>query len=161
MAAKTDNVVAPIIGICAVVAALVLFGNWMNDNMSDDAEPGSGPVDPLLLPDPEDDRKLVILTVAWGQFRDNSFVGDEREITITYWVDGDRHSAVDRDDDSGSTWTEYLVVPDGTEIELLAEQGGTGGFLMCSIAANGKTLFPDGYMHRNDAGDCRARGIVE
>jgi hypothetical protein len=53
----------------------------------------------------------------------------------------------------------YFFSP-GTEVRLLVEQLGQGGFLLCQITADGEIVAPNGYMHRNDAGDCDAEGVV-
>jgi len=130
--------------------------------------PGGDPSEPGGAP--EEEPRLVILTAAWGHFEPGQgtwpdgeprreFRDDDRDVTITYWVDGVQHAAT-RDDRPGEPWTEYLALHSGAEVRLLVEQHGVGGFLMCSISANGKVLLPSGYMHRNDAGDCDVSGVV-
>ena len=130
--------------------------------------PGGDPSEPGGAP--EEEPKLVILTAAWGHFEPGEgtwpdgeprrkFRDDDRDVTITFWVDGVEHAAT-RDDRPGEPWTEYLALHSGAEVRLLVEQHGIGGFLMCSISANGKVLLPNGYMHRNDAGDCDVNGVV-
>lgn len=152
----------------AGVIVLILAGIWFAADRGiiggggDPSEPGGAP---------EREPRLVILTAAWGHFEEtgetwedgeprSAFRGDDRDMTITYWVDGVRYPAV-RDDEPGEPWTEYLALHEGAEIRLLVEQHGAGGFLMCSISSNGKVLAPNGYMHRNDAGDCDVNGVVE
>lgn len=152
----------------AGAALLILAGIWF---LADRGIIGGGgdPFEPGGAP--EQEPRLVILTAAWGHFEDtgetwedgeprSKFVNDDREMTITFWVDGILYPAV-RDEQVGSPWTEYLALHEGAEVRLLVEQHGTGGFLMCSISANGKILLPNGYMHRNDAGDCDVTGVVE
>lgn len=151
----------------AGVIMLILAGIWF---MADQGIIGGGgdPFEPGGAPERE--PRLVILTVAWGHFEDTGetwkdgeprsvFRSDDREMTITYWIDGVRYPAVR--DEPGSTWTEYLALHEGAEVRLLVEQHGAGGFLMCSVTGNGKVLEPNGYMHRNDAGDCDVNGVVE
>lgn len=150
-------------GVIVLILAGLGFASaqgWISPN-GDPSEPGGAP---------EEEPKLVILTAAWGHFEPGEgtwpdgrprqeFHDDARDVTITYWVDGVEHAAT-RDDRPGEPWTEYLALHPGAEVRLLVEQHGVGGFLMCSISANGKVLLPNGYMHRNDAGDCDINGVV-
>lgn len=120
---------------------------------------------------PEESARLVMLSSTWGHFEDTGevwegtdkpklrFVVDDRNVTITYWIDGVRYLAT-RDDDPGEPWVEYLALQPGTEIRLLVEQHEYGGLLTCWISVNGTTL-PGGFMERNDAGDCDITSVVE
>lgn len=150
-----SNASAALIGVGIVILVLGVAGTWFSGQEGDPSEPGGAP---------EEEPRLVILTAAWGHFeheeQDWRFRDDDRDVTITFWVDGVEHSAT-RDDEPGQPWTEYLALHPGAEVRLLVEQHGYGGFLMCSISSNGKVLSPNGYMHRNDAGDCDVTGVVE
>lgn len=161
--AKTgsSNAVAAVIGTLAVFMLLAALGMslWGRDQ----------PQEPGLGTNPEDldpNRKLVHFSVNWGHFGTDEdgierLLPDDRDLTINYWIDGNRFAVPGGPDPyEEGAWNEYHALSPGVEVRLRVEQHGTGGFLQCWIMANGEFVRPNGYMHRNDAGDCTVDGIV-
>lgn len=158
----TKNGAAAVVGVLAVLAIIAGLGMTFLSGQDDNEATG---------PEDRESARLVVFTGVWGHFEPGGgtngngeptsiFVGDDRDLTITYFIDGVPHAAT-RDEVQVGVWAEYLAIHPGAEVRLLIEQHGTGGFLLCSITVNGRTLTPDGYMRRNDAGDCEVSGTVQ
>lgn len=158
----TKNGAGAVLGVLGLLAVMAGLGMTFLGGQDDNEVTGS---------EDRESARLVVLTGVWGHFEPGGgmdgngeptslFVGDDRDVTITYFIDGVPHAAT-RDEVQVGVWAEYLAIHPGAEVRLLIEQHGVGGFLMCSIMVNGRTLTPDGYMHRNDAGDCEVSGIVQ
>lgn len=157
---RGDTAVKNTLGLLGGLGALAVLLLLLNAAMNGGELGGPERDHEVRAPAVEDeDRKIVVLTVVAGRFTDGKFEGSGRDLTITYWVNGERFAA-DRDEPEGGPWNEILALSSGAEVRLLVEQHGEGGFLMCNISSEGRTLSPNGYMHRNDAGDCDVNGVV-
>lgn len=77
----------------------------------------------------------------------------DRPMTATMWIDNDQTTQRFTALDTPEFYREKELVG-GTRIKLLVEQHDRGGFLQCDILVDGKIAMPNGYMHRNDLGDC-------
>lgn len=147
-----------VVGIAVVVAALFFgFQSWF-----------SGEPDPELER-PDQDRRVIELQAVWLERQVDEHIIDpwddragerlvapQRDVTITYWVDGDQHSVIWDEEERGH-WKEHFAAPVGSHIRLLIEQGSSGGFLQCHILQDGTMV---AYEHRNDAGDCNLEWVV-
>lgn len=142
--------VGNVIGILVLVAvgamALALLGDLERDKEMHPSQE-------------KDEMHIVQLQVIWADLDANgNRIGSDRSITITYFLDDVQYTATR--DEEGSLWTETFAVPRGTQVILLVEEDERGGYKECLIRIDGKIALPGGYMHRNDAGDCRVEAVV-
>lgn len=158
--AGSGNASAALIGVGLVVLILAGVGYWF-----------SGQADPTEEPTPEEERHLVTFEVLWGTLEDTGetyedtgkpvrhFRSSDRELTISYWINQERHTADQHDSDSDDPgiWRHHVAVPAGSTVRLLVEQHGEGGWLACIIKQDELTV---AMTTRNDAGDCEAEHIV-
>jgi hypothetical protein len=102
-------------------------------------------------PGPDEERRNILLIVGW-----NNPVN--REITISYWIDGYRHAGLpDEGHDEGDWRTTFWARP-GEKVELLAENVSRGGDLGCFILDEAQMVRRK--LRRQDLGDCRLTHIV-
>src|SRR5690554_1969505 len=159
----------------AVIGLLILVGyggarGWW----------GTGP-DPSEE-DTDQERVQVTWTVLWGQMRltgevyedtgkpKRDLLCDERDLTITTYVDGEPavHDQYDSDagDDERCTWRWHQAVPKGSELRLLVEEGSPGGtpvnerWKMCQINVDGHMALPNGWATAPQGSDCEVWGVA-
>lgn len=143
---RTGNTVGILIVVVVGIVALAFLGDLEQDK---EMHPSRE----------QDEMHIVQLQVIWADLDANgNRISSNRSITISYFLDDVRY-AVTRDEE-GSLWTETIAVPRGTQVTLLVEEDERGGYKECLIRIDGKIALPGGYMHRNDAGDCRVEAVV-
>lgn len=147
---RSGKAIGIAVGIPIIVVAVIMTVAFLGD-LERDKE---------MHPSREkDEMHIVQLQVIWADLDANgNRVGSDRSITITYFLDDVRYAATR--DEKGSLWTETFAVPRGTQVILLVEEDERGGYKECLIRIDGKIALPGGYMHRNDAGDCRVEAVV-
>lgn len=97
----------------------------------------------------EDDQLRVVMIVSWSH-------PVEREVTTTYWINGERHAGLQEASIPGQ-WREWFDAPIGTEVRVLAENVGQGGRLSCFIymgPPGDEIPVRDKHRTEQDAGDC-------
>lgn len=96
---------------------------------------------------------------------------DERDLTITTFVDGEStvHDQYDSDanlEEEPCTWRWHQVVPKGSELRLLVEEGSPGGtpvderWKMCQIDVDGHMALPNGWATAPHGSDCEVWGVA-
>lgn len=133
--------------------------------------------------DTDQEREQVTWQVWWGQIVDTGevyedtgkpkgdFRCDERDLTITTYVDGEPavHDQYDSDADREAepcTWRWHQAVPRGSELRLLVEEGSPGGtpvnerWKMCQIDVNEYMVLPNGWATAPQGSDCEVWGVA-
>lgn len=159
-----------IIGIGVLIAFGTVQGWW------------GGEADPSEE-DTDQERVEVTWTVLWGRVVDTGeayedtgkpitrFECDERELTITTFVDGEPSvydqydSDADRDEEP-CTFRWHESVPRGSELRMLVEEIGEGltpvneRWKMCQIDVDGRMALPNGWAVQDAGGDCEVWGLA-
>jgi len=141
-----------------------------------------------IRPDPSEEdtdqeRVQVTWTVLWGQMRPtgevyedtgkpkHDFLCDERDLTITTFVDGEPavHDQYASDADlekEPCTWRWHQAVSRGSELRLLVEEGSPGGtpvgerWKMCRVDVDGHMALPNGLAIAPQGSDCEVWGVA-
>jgi hypothetical protein len=125
--------------VLGVWIAVTIFGNAPEEET------------PYRYPGPDEERRNILLIVGW-----NNPVN--REITISYWIDGHRHAGLpDFDTEEGDWRTTFWARP-GEKVELLAENVSRGGDLGCFILDEAQMVRQK--FRKQDLGDCRLTHVV-
>lgn len=126
-----------------VVVGIAALAWWFGDMEEDD---GVG----IYPPGGRDDEsRSVVLIVNWSH-------PVEREITTTYWINGERHAGLQEESMKGE-WREWFTAPMGTLVRVLAENVGAGGRLSCFIfegPPGNEILVREMNRLTGDAGEC-------
>ena len=123
--------------------AMLAIGWWFSD-MDEDRGVGIYPPDA-----DKDELRRVVMIAHWSDPVD-------REVTTTYWVDGQRHAGLQEDSLRGE-WREWFLAAEGTEVRVLAENVDQGGRLSCFLFAGppgNEILVREMHRVQQDIGDC-------
>lgn len=159
----------------AVIGLLILVGygsvhEWWGPGLDPSEE------------DTDQERVRVTWQVWWGRIPETGEVYedtgkpkstlecDERDLTITSFVDGEPtvHDQYDSDAEvtERCTWRWHQAVPRGSELRLLVEEGSPGGtpiserWKMCRIDVDGHMALPNGLAIAPQGSDCEVWGVA-
>lgn len=137
------------LGSKLLLAIVVILGVGWFFGQNRDPDDGVG-----IFPPVSDDAWSVVLVVHWSHTV-------EREVTTTYWIDGQRYAGMQEESMRGE-WREFFLAEQGTQVELLAENVGAGGRLSCFIFSGppGNEILVRELHRIGDAGDCRLEYTV-
>lgn len=144
-----------VVVICVLVGVMAVSNGWF----------GGAPD----LDDTDQERRIIELQVVWLDRERDEHVIDpwddragervispNRDVTITYWIDGEQHAGVWDEDDRG-LWKHQFAAAVGSHIRFLVEETARGGFKQCHILQDEQLV---NYEHRNDGGDCDLEHVV-
>lgn len=153
----SGTLVGAFVVFIVLVGMMVISNGWF-----------SGVPDPDLE-DTDQDRRIIELQVVWlDRERDEHaidpwddragerVISPNRDVTITYWIDGEQHAGTWGEDDRG-LWKHQFAAAVGSHIRFLVEETSRGGFKQCHILQDEQMV---NYQHRNDGGDCDLEWVV-
>lgn len=153
-------------GVVVLILAGIGFASsqgWFSGGPDPDTDPGS-----------DAPKKLVTFEAVWGQIRDTGEVYedtgkpverlecDDREVNLTAFVDGEAQIL----DPMGEDALEPCVVRysvaviEGSELRLLFEEVGAGGWKLCVIYVENRIALPNGWAVQTAGGDCEVWGLA-
>lgn len=160
-------------GVIVLLLAGVWFAadrGWIGDNPPGEEE------------QTEQERVRVTWQLWWGYIPEtgevyedtgkpkSSLECDERDLTITSFVDGEPtvHDQYESDAEvtERCTWRWHQAVPQGSELRLLVEEGSPGGtpiderWKMCQIDVDGHMALPNGWAIAPQGSDCEVWAVA-